>query len=238
MAVGDQTKIDVAASGPARQRLARGIGLLYKLGFDVPAGNRSRFGLLITIHDCRSMPGECDDVRADLNEARAYPQLEYGACTVVVDEAAVAATAGQLRVATDRWVAAVLAHELTHCDGQEREDVAETRGTLWVGRQLGDLRIVQDALHAITYDIDQDGHWRSRAAATSTIGLVRTTRWTRSKVAGSSGWASHECLDTNSDISLLCRDPGARGNRPRFARRARDPAPKRGPADVRCWSKS
>jgi hypothetical protein len=81
---------------------------------------------------------------------------------VVVDEAAVAATAGRLRVVADRWVAAVLAHELTHCDGQEREDVAETRGTLWVGRQLGDRRIVQDALNAITYDIDENGHWRSQ----------------------------------------------------------------------------
>jgi hypothetical protein len=174
MTVGEQTRIDVAARGPARQRLARGIGLLDKLGFDFPAGDRSRFGLLITVHDCQSMPGECDDVRTDVEQARAYPQLAYGACTVILDEAAVAATAGQLGVATDRWFAAVLAHELTHCDGQQREDVAETRGTLWVGRQVGDRRIVQEALHAITYDIDQDGHWRSRAAATSTIGLVRT----------------------------------------------------------------
>jgi hypothetical protein len=77
--------------------LSGGIGLLYKLRFDFPAGNQSRFGLLITVHDCQSMPGECDDVRAGVEQARAYPQLEYGACTVIVDEAAVAATAGQLR---------------------------------------------------------------------------------------------------------------------------------------------
>jgi hypothetical protein len=204
MTVGDQTKIDVAATGPARQRLARGIGLLWKLGFDFPAGNRSRFGLLITVHDCQSMPGECGDVRADIEQARAYPQLEYGACTVIVDEAAVAATAGQLRVATDRWFAAVLAHELTHCDGQKREDVAETRGTLWVGRQLGDRHIVQDALNAIQYDIDEDGHWKSRAAATSTIGLT-PTRWTRSKVAGSSqaGVALAKAVTPKTLIPLL-----------------------------------
>jgi hypothetical protein len=41
-----------------------------------------------------------------------------------------------------------------------REDVAETKGTLWVGRKLGDQRIARNALTTIKYDIDEDGHWR------------------------------------------------------------------------------
>jgi hypothetical protein len=159
--VGDRTTVELAASEPARTRLARGIGLLWSLGFDFPAGNRSRFGLVITVHDCESLPGECDDVRADVGEqARAYPQLEYGQCVVIVDETAVAATAGEVEVDTNRWFAAVIAHELTHCDGQYREDVAETRGTLWVGRKLGDRRIVKDAQDTIEYDIDESGNWK------------------------------------------------------------------------------
>jgi hypothetical protein len=69
-----------------------------------------------------------------------------------------------LQVSADRWFAAVIGHELTHCDGQDREDVAETRGTLWVGRKLGDQRIVQDAQNSIKYDIDEDGHWRDQGS--------------------------------------------------------------------------
>jgi hypothetical protein len=158
--VGDRTTVELAASGPARVRLARGIGLLWKLGFDFPTGKRSRWGLTITVHDCQSLAGECDDVRVGGDQGRAYPQLEYGQCMVIVDETAVAATAGELRVDADRWFAAVIAHELTHCDGQDREDVAETRGTLWVGRRLGDRRMVQDAQNSIEYDIDENGNWK------------------------------------------------------------------------------
>jgi hypothetical protein len=158
--VGDHTAIDVQAAGPARRRLTRGIGLLWKLGFDFPSGRRSESGLQVTVYGCQSLPGECGEVRAESAEAQASSQLESGTCTVAVDEVAVAASAGELRIDTDRWFAAVLAHELTHCDGQHREDVAETRGTLWVGRQLGDRRIVQDALNAIRYDIDEDGNWK------------------------------------------------------------------------------
>lgn len=158
--VGDRTTVDVAAVGSARRQLTRGIGLLWRLGFDFPSGRRSRFGLLITVYSCQSLPGECDDARAEADEARVYAQLEYGSCTLIVDEVAVAVSAEEIRVAADRWFAAVLAHELTHCDGQDREDVAETRGTLWVGRQLGDRRIAQHALNSIKYDIDENGRWR------------------------------------------------------------------------------
>ncbi|HEV8649279.1 MAG TPA: hypothetical protein VG276_07710 [Actinomycetes bacterium] len=158
--LGDGATIDVAATGPARQQLARGIGILWRLGFDFPAGNRSRFGLTVTVHSCQSLPGECDDIRKGVEQARAYPQLDYGSCTVVVDEAATAATAAALEVTVDRWSAAVLAHELVHCDGHDREDVAESRGALWVGRRLGDQRIVREALRSIKFDIDEDGRWR------------------------------------------------------------------------------
>jgi hypothetical protein len=159
--VGDHTTVEVAAHEPARRRLVRGLELLWSLGFDFPAGNRNRFGLVVTVYDCQWLAGECDQVRAGAEEARAYPQLEDGACLVVVDETAVASSAGELRVSSDRWFAAVLAHELTHCDGEMREDVAETKGTLWVGRKLGDQRIVRNALTTIKYDIDEDGNWRS-----------------------------------------------------------------------------
>lgn len=162
--VADHATVELAASGPARTRLARGIGLLWSLGFDFPSGDRSRWGLTVTVHDCQSLPGECDDVRTGGDQARAYPQLEYGRCMVIVDETAVAATAGLLQVNADRWFAAVIAHELTHCDGQDREDVAETRGTLWVGRKLGDQRIVKDAQNSIKSDIDEDGHWRNQGS--------------------------------------------------------------------------
>jgi hypothetical protein len=148
----------VVATGADAASIQSGLRLLERIGFRFPNDD---FPLLeVTIFSCPKRPRNCRDNRRQ--EADASAQLDHVAistCTVVMDVRDIRQGAVQEGLRVDHWFTAVLAHELSHCAGDDREDEAVRRGELWVGRRLGDQAVLRRAKSELT-EIDANGNWK------------------------------------------------------------------------------